>query len=263
MSTYAHARTASGRYLGSLMCSDEHTDGEQRASVPVVLDDSNGVYANNIIDDVQSRPHTAESAPGISSKPPQAMSNISSVNPAQNIHRGDISPAQSQPVSSYDDPAASRQGQGGPPTAKTPLRDTQSPLATSHTAGHTQETTTTTDIPSLTVVGSSPVAPNPPDYFPRPLPQDDRLMLTGRSSPVNDRDRRQSRRRSVMDVSLPTVISVEMGSPLLTLTPLLKRLTANAVAQCNYTLPHMICAAARYSLYLSWLSSPLLLSFGE
>ena len=88
MSTYAYARTASGRYLGSLMCTDEQTDGEQRASVPVVLDDSNGVYANNIIDDVESRPHTAESAPAINSKPPQAMSNISSVNPAQDNHIG-------------------------------------------------------------------------------------------------------------------------------------------------------------------------------
>ena len=211
MSTYAYARTASGRYLGSLMCSEEQTDGEQRASVPVVLDDSNSVYANNIIDDVESRPHTAESAPAISSKPPHTMSNISSVNPAQDIHTGDISPARSQPVSSHDEPAASRQAQGGPPAAKTPLRHPQSPLATSHTAGHTQESTTTTDIPSLTVVGSSPVASAPQEYFAPPQPQDDRLLLTGSSTPVNDRDRRQSRRRSVMDVSFPTVIWVEMS----------------------------------------------------
>ena len=204
MSTYANARTASGRYLGSLMCTDEQTDGEQRASVPVVLDDSNSIHASNIIDDAESRPHTAEITPAVSLKPPPAMSNKSSVNPDQNIDTGNITPAHSQPVSSYDDPAASRQRQRGPPV-KTPLRHPQSPLATSHTAGHTQETTTTTDIPSLTVVGSSPVAPAPPDLFARPQPQDDRLPLTGRGSPANDRDRRQSRRRSVMDVSFPTV----------------------------------------------------------
>ena len=210
MSTYAFARTASGRYLGSLMCTDEQTDGEQQASVPVVLDDSNSVHANNIIDDVDSRPHTAEVTPAVSSKPPPAMSNKSSVNPDQNIDTRDITPVHSQPVLSYDDPAASRQRQGGP-LAKTPLRHPQSPLATSHTTGHTQETTTTTDSPSLTVVGSTPVAPAPPDFLARPQPQDDRLPLTGRSSPVNDRDRRQSRRRSVMDVSFPTVFWVGVG----------------------------------------------------
>jgi len=209
MSTYACARTASGRHLGSLM-----SDGGQRASVPVVLDDSNNVHANNIINDVEleSRPHTAESAPTISSKPPPALSDKPSVNPAQNIDTGDITPAHSQPISSHDDPAASPQGQRGP-AARAPLRHPQSPLATSHTAGHMQETTTTmtTDIPSLTVVSSTPVTPTAPETFGRSQPQDDRLPLTGRSSPVNDRDRRQSRRRSMMDVSNPTILSYYMG----------------------------------------------------
>jgi hypothetical protein len=203
MSTYAYARTAPGRYLGSLM-----SDGEQRASVPVVLDDSNNVHANNVIDDIESesRPHTAESAPVIHSKSPPVMSDKPSVNPAQNIDAGDATPAHSQ----SHDPAASPQGQRGP--VKAPLRHPPTPLATSHTASHIQETTTTTttttDIPSLTVVGSTPVTPTAPESFSRPPPQDDRLPLTGRSSPLNDRDRRQSRRRSVMDVSFPTGLSI-------------------------------------------------------
>lgn len=207
MSTYAYARTASGHYLGSL----SDGDGEQRASVPVVLDDSSNVHANTIINDVESesRPQTAESAPAISSKSPPAMSDkpLSSVNPAQNIDTGDAAPAHSQSVSSHDEPAARQRG----PAVKVPLRHPQSPLATSHTAAHMQETTTTTtttmtaDIPSLIVVGSTPITPTAPESFGRPQPQDDRTPLTGRSSPANDRDRRQSRRRSVMDVSFPTV----------------------------------------------------------
>lgn len=210
MSTYAYARNASGHYLGSLM-SDGDADGEQRASVPVVLDDSSDVHANNIVNDVESesRPHTAESAPAISSKSPPAMSDksLSSV-----IDTGDATPAHSQLVSSHDEPAARQRR----PAAKVPLRHPQfqSPLATSHTPAHMQETTTTiattttADIPSLTVVGSTPITPTAPESFGRPQPQDDRTPLTGRSSPVNDRDRRQSRRRSVMDVSFPTVFAV-------------------------------------------------------
>lgn len=127
MSTYA--RTASGRYRGSLY-SDEQTDRGQQASVPVVLDDSN-VHAST--DDVESRPHTAESAPAISSKSP-AIVDKSSVNPAQNMDTGDITPAHSQPVPSHDDPAASLQGGA----AKTPPRHLHSALATSHTHGQSQ-----------------------------------------------------------------------------------------------------------------------------
>jgi hypothetical protein len=198
MSTYV--RTSSGRFLGSL-CSAEQPDQEQRASVPVVLDDS---HVHAITDDLESRPHTAESAPAISSKSP-AMVDKSPVNPAQDLETGDVPPVRSQPIPSHDDPVASPQGGA----AKTPPRHPQSTSATSRMASPRQETSIRTDIPSVTVVGSTPVHRSVPESFGRL--EEDRLPLTGRSSPVNDRDRRQSRRRSVMDVSLATIFLVQMG----------------------------------------------------
>jgi len=190
MSSYA--RTASGRYLGSLY-SDEETDREQRASVPVVLDDSN---VGAIVDDVESRPHTAESDPAISLKSSTTITDKSSGNPARNTDTGDVTSARPQPVPSDDTPTRSPQGGA----VKTPPRHAQSHSATSHTASHRQETRLNTDIPSVSVLSSTPVSPSAPESVTRA--PEDRLPPTGRSTPVSDRDHRQSRRRSVMDVSL-------------------------------------------------------------
>lgn len=240
MSSYA--RTASGRYLGSLY-SDEETDREQRASVPVVLDDSN-VHA--IIDDVESRPHTAESAPAITSKP-STIADKSSVNPPRNIDTGDLTPLRSQPIPSHDDPAPSLQ-RGA---AKTPPRRAQSLSATSHTASHRQETSLNTTIPSVSIVSSTPVTPTAPTSFSRV--QEDRMPPTGRSTPVNDRDHRQSRRRSVMDVSLVPFFWGAYGVTFDFELSIVEVPIAKAVVQCSYGLPHTRCAVVWYPLCLWWL----------
>jgi hypothetical protein len=120
----SYARTASGPCLLGSRCSDEETDGEQRASVPVVLDDSN---AGTVIEDVASQPHTAESAPAISSK--SSKSSKSSVNPARDARDAqaaqaaqaapdapdtdttDVASVRFQPIPSHDDLAGiSRRG---------------------------------------------------------------------------------------------------------------------------------------------------------
>ena len=233
----SYARTTSGRYLGSLY-SDEETDREQReqreqrTSVPVVFDDSD-VHA--IIDDVESRPHTAESAPAITSKS-STIADKSSVNPPRNMDTGDVTSVRSQPIPSHDDPAASPQGG----TAKTPPRRAQSLSATSHTASHRQETSVSTDIPSVSVISSTPVSPTAPESFGRPPPQEDRIPPTGRSTPVNDRDHRQSRRRSVMDVSLVPFFWDPHGlaHPIDFEVSTIETGIAKAVVQCSYRLSH-------------------------
>lgn len=222
MSSYA--RTASGRFLGALY-SDEETDREQRASVPVILDDAD-VHA--IIDDVESRPHTAENegASAISSKP-STIADKSSRNAPRNTDTGDVASVRSQPIPSHDDPAPSPQTSA----AKTPPRRAQSLSATSHTANHRQETSLNTSIPSVSVVSSTPVSPTAPESFGRV--QEDRIAPPGRSTPVNDRDHRQSRRRSVMDVRVvpffwnPTLGLQPSDSRSLSLRPLLLNLLLN------------------------------------
>ena len=240
----SYAGTASGPRLGS-RCSDEEMGGEQRASVPVVLDDSN---PDAVIDDVASQLPTAESVPAISSK--------SSVNPArgaqgaqgaegaqdaQDMDTADVASVRFQPIPSHDDDLA---GIPQRRAAKTqPSRHAQSLSAPSHPATQTQTPSINTDIPSLTVVSSTPVSPTAPESF-GPT-QEDRLPPTGRSTPVNDRDRRQSRRRSVMDVSLPCFFSptshMRIHPPF----------TAQAIVQYSRWPSHTICVAARYALSLT------------
>jgi hypothetical protein len=200
MSSYSYPRTATDRYL-------------QQTGVPVVLDDPS---VDATTDDIETRPPTAEgvaerrskfSSSTVTDKP-----SMEPTQPALNADAADVAapalpPQPPQPIPSHDERTGNvGNDQGG--AAKTPPRHVQ-PEA----AAHRPSVSVSTDIPSLTVVGTTPVsaAAAAPESFHRLQEvQEDRLPPTaaatatgtGRSTPVNERDRRQSRRRSVMDVRL-------------------------------------------------------------